>query len=48
VGTNMIRNGEDIVVVAEILGHDIETARRYSLPTEQDKQRTIERLTVDE
>jgi integrase len=47
-GTNMIRDGEDIVTVAEILGHSIETARRYSLPTEQDKQRAIERLAVDE
>jgi len=47
-GTNMIRDGEDIVVVAEILGHSIETARRYSLPTEADKQRAIERLAVDE
>lgn len=44
----MIRDGEDIVVVAEILGHSIETARHYSLPTEQDKQRAIERLAVDE
>jgi hypothetical protein len=35
-------------VVAEILGHSIETARRYGLPTEQDKQRAIERLAVDE
>ncbi|MGH3783619.1 MAG: tyrosine-type recombinase/integrase [Pseudonocardiaceae bacterium] len=47
-GTNMIRDGEDVVVVAEILGHSIETARRYSLPTEADKQRAIERLAVDE
>jgi hypothetical protein len=37
-----------IVVVAEILGHSVETARRYSLPTEQDKQRAIERLPVDQ
>jgi site-specific recombinase XerD len=47
-GTNMIRDGEDIVTVAEILGHSIETARRYSLPTEADKQRAIERLAIDE
>jgi site-specific recombinase XerD len=46
--TTMIRDGEDIVVVAEILGHSVETARRYSLPTEQDKQRAIERLPVDQ
>ncbi|MGH3862735.1 tyrosine-type recombinase/integrase [Actinokineospora sp.] len=47
-GTDMIRDGEDIVTVAEILGHSIETARRYSLPTDADKQRAIERLAVDE
>jgi Phage integrase family len=47
-GTNLVRDGEDIVTVAEILGHSIETARRYSLPTEDDKQRAIERLPVDE
>nr|CEL13409.1 Site-specific recombinase XerD [Kibdelosporangium sp. MJ126-NF4]CTQ99098.1 Site-specific recombinase XerD [Kibdelosporangium sp. MJ126-NF4] len=47
-GTNMIRGGQDIVTVAKILGHSIETARRYSLPTEADKQAAIERLAVDE
>jgi integrase/recombinase XerC len=47
-GTNLVRDGEDIVTVAEILGHSIETARRYSLPTEADKQAAIERLAVDE
>jgi hypothetical protein len=35
-------------LVAEILGHSVETARRYSLPTQQDRQTAIERLTVDE
>jgi site-specific recombinase XerD len=47
-GTNLIRGGVDIVTVAEILGHSIETARRYSLPSEADKQGAIERLAVDE
>ncbi|MBB5158197.1 tyrosine-type recombinase/integrase [Saccharopolyspora phatthalungensis] len=47
-GTNLVRDGEDIVTVAEILGHSIETARRYSLPTDADKQAAIERLAVDE
>jgi site-specific recombinase XerD len=46
--TSMIRDGEDIVTVAEILGHSLETARRYSLPTQQDKQRAIRRIPVDE
>jgi hypothetical protein len=44
----MIRDGEDIVTVAEILGHSLETARRYSLPTQQDKERAIRRIPVDE
>jgi site-specific recombinase XerC len=46
--TTSIRDGEDIVAVAEILGHGVETARRYSLHTEQDKQRAIERVPVDQ
>lgn len=47
-GTTMTRAGTDIILVAEILGHSVESARRYSLPTEQDRQTAIERLTVDE
>ena len=44
----MTRSGTDIVLVAEILGHSIETARRYSLPTHHDRQAAIERLTTDQ
>jgi len=40
----MVRSGEDIVTVAELLGHSVETARRYSLPTERDKRRAIQRI----
>lgn len=47
-GTIMVRSGEDIVTVAEILGHSLETARRYSLPTETDRHRAIRRIPVDE
>ncbi|MCW2883826.1 MAG: phage integrase family protein, partial [Streptosporangiaceae bacterium] len=47
-GTTMTRSGTDIVIVAELLGHSLQTARRYSLPTHQDHQKAIERLTVDE
>jgi len=36
------------MLVAEILGHSVETARRYALPTQQDRQTAIERLTTDE
>lgn len=34
----MDRAGVDIVTVAELLGHSLEVARRYSLPTHADKQ----------
>ena len=47
-GTTMTREGTDIVIVAELLGHSVETARRYSLPTLEDRRKAIERLTVDE
>lgn len=47
-GTTMTREGTDIVIVAELLGHSVETARRYSLPTHEDRRKAIERLTVDE
>ncbi len=46
-GTTLTRAGTDIVLVAEILGHSVETARRYALPSEQDRQAAIERLPVD-
>jgi site-specific recombinase XerD len=47
-GTTMVRAGEDVVVVAEILGHSVETTRRYALPTAADKHRAIGRIPVDE
>ena len=47
-GTTMTRSGTNIVLVAEILGHSIETARRYSLPTHHDRQAAIEHLTTDQ
>jgi integrase/recombinase XerD len=47
-GTTMTRQGTDIVIVAELLGHSVETARRYSLPSDADRQKAIEHLTVDE
>lgn len=47
-GTNLVRDGVDLGLVAEILGHSVETARHYSQPSEEDKQRAIERLAVDE
>lgn len=47
-GTTLTRAGIDIVIVAEILGHSVETARRYALPSEGDRQAAIERLPVDQ
>lgn len=46
-GTTLTRAGTDIVIVAELLGHSVETARRYALPSEEDRQAAIERLPVD-
>ncbi len=46
--TNLVRQGEDLVMVAEIAGHvRIETTRRYSLPSKADRQAAMERLEVD-
>lgn len=47
-GTTMTRQGTDIVTVAELLGHSLETARRYRMTSPQDRQKAIEHLTVDE
>jgi len=47
-GTTMTRAGTDIILVAEILGHSVETARRYALPTHEDRHAAISRLTTDE
>lgn len=47
-GTAMTRAGTDIILVAEILGHSVETARRYALPTHEDRHAAIGRLTTDE
>lgn len=46
--TNLVRNGNDLVLVAEIAGHKrLETTRRYSLPTAQDREAAMESLRVD-
>jgi integrase len=46
--TTMTQHGTDTAVVAELLGHSAETARRYYQPNPQDHQKAIERLTTDE
>jgi integrase/recombinase XerC len=46
--TNLVRQGNDLVLVAEIAGHKrLETTRRYSLPSREDCERAIEGLQVD-
>lgn len=43
--TTLVRNGTDLVLVAEIGGHRrLETTRRYSLPTKLDKTNALEGL----
>jgi integrase/recombinase XerC len=43
--TNLVRNGNDLVIVAEIGGHKrLETTRKYTLPTQSDKERALDGL----
>lgn len=43
--TNLICNGNNVVLVAEIGGHKrLETTRRYALPTAEDRQKAIDEL----
>lgn len=45
--TNLVRQGTDLVLVAEIAGHKrLETTRRYSLPSASDREAAMERLQV--
>jgi integrase/recombinase XerC len=44
--TNLVRNGNDLVLVAEIGGHKrLETTKRYTLPSAGDKERAMEGLS---
>lgn len=46
--TNLVRGGHDLVLVAEIAGHKrLETTRRYTLPTIEDRESAIQSLEVD-
>ncbi|MBA3748757.1 MAG: tyrosine-type recombinase/integrase [Solirubrobacterales bacterium] len=46
--TRLVRGGADIVLVAELAGHRrLETTRRYSLPSQADRQDAMERLQVE-
>ena len=45
--TNLVRKGNDIVLVAEIAGHKhLDTTRRYSLPTHAERAAAMEGITV--
>jgi site-specific recombinase XerD len=46
--TRMVRQGADLVLVAELAGHRrLETTRRYSLPSDADRLLAVERLQID-
>ena len=46
--TNLIRSGKDVVLVAELAGHrNLDTTRRYSLPTEADRADAVEDVIVE-
>jgi integrase/recombinase XerC len=46
--TSLVRQGNDLVLVAELAGHKrLETTRRYSLPTAADREAAMEGLKVD-
>jgi site-specific recombinase XerD len=46
--TNLVRRGNDLVLVAEVAGHKrLETTRRYSLPSVEDREAAMEGLRID-
>ncbi len=46
--TNLIRSGADVVLVAEIAGHRrLDTTRRYSMPSQADKDAAVEAVLVE-
>jgi len=46
--TNLVRRGNDLVLVAEIAGHKrLETTRRYSLPSREDRENAMEALQIE-
>lgn len=48
-GTNLLRNGVDVVTVAELMGHRrLDTTRLYTLPTERDLEDAVARLPGDQ
>ena len=46
--TRMVRQGSDLVLVAELAGHRrLETTRRYSLPSDADRLLAVESIQID-
>ena len=46
--TGLVRAGNDLVLVAELAGHRrFETTRRYSLPSEADRQKAVSDLEIE-
>ena len=46
--TNLVRCGNDLVLVAEIASHKhLETTRRYSLPSVEDRENAMESLYIE-
>jgi site-specific recombinase XerD len=46
--TNLVRSGNDLVLVAELAGHQrLETTRRYSLPSAADRQAAMDALEIE-
>lgn len=46
--SNLVRRSNDLILVAEIAGHKrLETTRRYSLPSAEDRENAMEGLQVD-
>lgn len=47
--TKLVRAGNDLVLVSELGGHRrLETTKRYTLPTEKDRERAIAGLSLDD
>ena len=47
--TNLVRGGNDLVLVAELAGHRrLETTRRYSLPSAGDRQAAMDALELED
>ena len=46
--TGLVRRGNDLVMVAELAGHQkLETTRRYTLPSAADRQAAVDGLQID-